>query len=383
MSELGLETEPKSSKPPADKSYYLLKITTAGILVFSILIFTLAGFNSTFDNLLPGAIDWFFTKLNEILHYFFVPKGTTPTPAVTYNSKTFFVPVLIVIFSAIGVKNSIGKWALWICSREKEKGPLYSWLPNFLYSEYAVEKYKIANKNEELEKIQSDMQKAQQDNLLLRSYVTQLKEAVNITLRDRRLVHNLDNLIGKCYAMTDQILKKKDRDQDRLIRFLSQVCSEICSTTIDIQNNKHAYIFIRNFKDDKMELVGECRSGSNLSGVLKFEKDEGFVGKVWATGEEQLITNISTQANDVIVKKGERRYNSIAGVPLKHGDEIIGVVVVSSQQENEVSEEDYDNISKYLNIIQLALLIELSNLSPKGGDEYVSLVSLLQQTQVD
>lgn len=389
MSELQIESQPNNSpKPQTDKSWHFFKVVTAGFLVLLILIFTLAGANSTLDSVFPGLFEWCFTKFHSILDYFFVAHPVVsastqpaPPPAITYNTKDFFLVALILIFAALGAKNALGKWALWICSREKEKGPLYSWLPNFLYSEYAVERYKLANKDEEISKLQKEMQAIDLENQKLKLYTAQLKEAVNITMRDRRLVHNLDNLIGKCYVMAAHVFSTKKRDDDRLRRYLSQICSEICSTTINSQNNKHAYIFLRDFADEKMVLVGECRSGSNLDGTLKFKRGEGFVGRVWDKGEELLYTDISNQAHDIIVKKGERRYNSIAGVPLKHRDEVIGVVVVSSQQANEVSEADYDNISRYLNIIQLALLIEFSHFIPKGGDEYESLVRLLQQKE--
>jgi hypothetical protein len=118
---------------------------------------------------------------------------------------------------------------------------------------------------------------------------------------------------------------------------------------------------------------------SNMDGKPTFKIGEGFVGLVWHEGVEKLYTDISKDAHDIIVKKGERRYNSIIGVPIKNGNEVIGVVVVSSQQANEVSEADYDNISRYLNIIQLSLLIEFSNNIKIGGDGYETLVRLLQQ----
>jgi putative methionine-R-sulfoxide reductase with GAF domain len=387
MSNVQVGTQSNNSPNPQPiRSGHLFKMWTAGFLVLLILIFTLAGANSTLDSVFPGLFAWCFSRMHSILTYFFVTHSvvtttnqTVPTPIIIYNTKDFFLVALILIFAVLGAKNAIGKWALWICSREKEKGPLYSWLPNFLYSEYAIERYKLANKDEEITKLQKDMKAKEQDIISLSAYLSQLKEAINITLRDRRLVHNLDNLIGKCYVMSAQVFSSGKNDDDRLKRFLSQICAEICSTTIDSQNNKHANIFLRDFSDEKMVLVGECRSGSNLDGTLKFSKGEGFVGRVWDKGEEQLYTDISTQAHDIIVKKGERRYNSIAGVPIKHRDEVIGIVVVSSQQANEVSEADYDNISRYLNIIQLALLIECSNIIPKGGDEYESLVKLLQQ----
>ncbi|WP_336788372.1 GAF domain-containing protein [Paenibacillus sp. MMO-177] len=383
MSGTPLATDPVPASQ-RDKGWYSLKLFTAGLLVSVILIFTMAGANATLDTVFPGLFTWCFKRVYGIWNYFFIAKTTvTPTSTVpiTYNNKTFFLAVLVTVFTIIGIKHSIGKWALWICSREKEKGPLYSWLPNFLHSSYAEVKYKLVNKDEAISDLQKKLQDSEKINKDFVGYIRELKEAISITMRDRRLVHNLDNLIGKAFIMAAQAFTTGKDDADRLIRFMSQVCAEICSTTINNENNKHAYIFIRNYKADNMTLVGECRSGSNLSGILQFSKGEGFVGRVWEEGTTKLFTDIHKQAADIIVKKGERRYNSIVGVPIINGSEVIGIVVVSSQMENEVSEADVDNISRYLNIIQLGLLLEFSNLIQPGGDEYEVLGRVIQQKE--
>ena len=82
------------------------------------------------------------------------------------------------------------------------------------------------------------------------------------------------------------------------------------------------------------------------------------------------------------VVKGEKRYNSIAGLPIMFKEDLLGVVVVASQQANEISNEDFDNLKRYLHIIQLALLIAVSqNNKVRGGDEYASLYRIVQEEQ--
>jgi len=127
-----------------------------------------------------------------------------------------------------------------------------------------------------------------------------------------------------------------------------------------------------------MILVGECRSGANLEGPPAFAIGEGFVGHVWAEGTEVVYTDIAEEASHIIEKAGERRYNSIIGVPIKVTNEIVGIVVISSQQKNEISKMDADNVKRYQNLILLALLIELSR-KLKGGDKYDVLVKALKQ----
>ncbi|WP_240420332.1 GAF domain-containing protein [Paenibacillus periandrae] len=349
-----------------------IRMIFAFITAFGLLALTLFAFNAMIDTAFSILIVKTYLILNEIVSFFFVLNGN-------FNTKTIFIAFIFLIFAGLGMYHYLGKWALWLCSRDRERGQLYSWMPNFLYHGYAVERYKLSNKEEEIKKLQKDMAAIEAEKMVTGLLLDEMRRSVNNSLRDRRLVLNLDNLIGKCYSMAAKSFTLKDHEPYRLNLFLNSVCAEICSTTMDSNNNKHAYIFLRDFTDEKMELVGECRSGSNISSNLSFEEGIGFVGRVWKNKEKMIYTDIDKQAHEIIVKQGERRYNSIAGVPIIHNDDVIGIVVVASQLKDEISEVDYDNIQRYLNIIQLSILIELSYRIKKGGDEHAILYELISQ----
>lgn len=353
----------------------LLSVIISSILLFLLLL----GFNTSLDAVMPSAIVWCYKLLNDIVSFLFVTSNQSG--ANVYNEKTLFIAFLFLLFAGLGIKHYIGKWALWLCSRDPEKGLFYSWIPNFLYHEYATERYKLANKEEEIAALQKKNLELEAENQSHIFLLAEMKRSVRDSQRDRRLVLNLDHLVGKCYIMAAKTFTQRDYEPYRLKVFLNSICAEICSTTMDSNNNKHAYIFLHNAQDDTMTLVGECRSGSSIDSNLKFSKGEGFVGRVWEAGKKMLYTDIANQASDIIVKTSERRYNSIAGVPIVHQDQLIGVVVVASQQAGEISEADYDNIERYLNLVQLALLIELSYLIPKGGDEHGILQELLSKKE--
>jgi putative methionine-R-sulfoxide reductase with GAF domain len=349
------------------------RMIMAWFLAFALLAFIFYGFNAAIDATLAGVIVWVYGLLNTIMKFLFFTAGG-------YNNKTLFIGIIFIVFALLGMYHYLGKWALWLCSRDKERGPLYSWMPNFLYHDYALERYRLANKNEEIKKMQEKITEVEKYSEAQSILVVELQKSVRDSERDRRLVLNLDHLVGKCFNLAAKSFTIKDRSPYRLSLFLNSVCAEICSTTMDNRNNKHAYIFLRDYSEDKMVLIGECRSGSSIDSRLMFSKGEGFVGKVWDQNDRLLIKDIQLEASDIIVKKGERRYNSIVGVPIYHLNEMIGIVVVASQSKDELNEGDFDNIERYLNIIQLSLLIELSYEIPlKGGDENAILIELLSK----
>ena len=119
----------------------------------------------------------------------------------------------------------------------------------------------------------------EQEQEQLQNYIELLKQSVKETFLDRRLVFNLDNLIGKSFNQLHSKMRNSENDINRLKMFLNSVCSEICSTTVNTNNDKHAYIFLKNDEEDMMVLVGESRGGSNIDGTPKFKKGEGFVGR--------------------------------------------------------------------------------------------------------
>ncbi|MDQ0896397.1 MULTISPECIES: GAF domain-containing protein [unclassified Paenibacillus] len=354
------------------KKGYKRRMVIAGIMALVLTCVTLYGIDAAVDGAVPQIIVLIYNGINTVCTFLFVSNGT-------FNNKTLFIVLMFLVFAWIGMYRVLGGWALWLCSRDKERGQLYSWFPNLLHHEYAVEQYKQVGKDEEIKKLQQRITELEALNAAHTIVFDELNVTVKDTLRERRLVMNLDHLIGKCYNLAAKSFTLRDKEPYRLNLFLSSICAEICSTTIDSTNNKHAYIFLRNIPEESMVLVGECRSGSSIDGSLKFSKGEGFVGQVWEENRRILYTDISSQAAHIIVKQGERRYNSIVGLPIMHHGEMIGVVVVASQSKDEVSEADFDNIERYLNIIQLSLLIELSYQVRLGGDEHAILLELLSQ----
>lgn len=376
MSQVGLKnnTEKTNSPQVVSRDGYTVGMIIASVIIIAMISVTTLGIFSMIEKI-PGSISKMYSVLDTIVTRLFV---TDISGVKQYNPGTFFVAFLFILFAGIGAVRSIYKWALWICSREKEKGPFWSWVPNFVYSKFAVEKFRLLNKDEaisELQKVNEGLQKEKDE---LRLYVAELANAVDVTLRDRRLAFNLDVLSGKAYSLAAASFTNADRDHSLLKLFLSDICGEICSTTFDGKNNKQASIFVRDYEKDTLVMLGSCRSGNNPYGVTEFKNGEGFVGQVWKMGHDIVYTDIQEQAADILVKEGERRYNSIVGVPLLSKREVIGVVVVASQQREEVSLADCDNIKRYINLIRLGLLIHLSPLIKKGGDQYEVLDQALQ-----
>lgn len=354
------------------KKGYKRRMASAGFMALVLTCLTLYGIDAALDGTVPQVIVWIYNQINSVCTFLFVTNGT-------FNNKTLFIVLMFLVFAGIGMYRVLVGWALWLCSRDKERGQLFSWFPNLLHHEYAVDQIKQVGKDEVIKKMQQRITELEALNAAHEIVFNELTVTVKDTSRERRLVMNLDHLIGKCYNLAAKSFTKRDKEPYRLNLFLSSICAEICSTTIDSTNNKHSYIFLRNFPEESMVLVGECRSGSSTDGSLKFSKGEGFVGQVWEENRRILYTDISSQAADIIVKQGERRYNSIVGLPIIHHQELIGVIVVASQSKDEVSEADFDNIERYLNIIQLSLLIELSYQIRLGGDEHAILLELLSQ----
>ncbi|CAG7651448.1 GAF domain-containing protein [Paenibacillus allorhizosphaerae] len=354
------------------KRGFRIRMVGAAMMALVLTCLTLFGINAAIDSVFPGLIIWIYKMINDICTLLFVSNGA-------FNNKAIFIIFLFSFFTVIGAYNVLRGWALWLCSRDKERGQLYSWVPNLLHHEYAVELIKKVATEDVIKKLKEKITELEQVNAA-RSVVTdQLNSSMKDTLRERRLVLNLDHLIGKCYNLAVKTFTQKVNEPYWLNLFLNSVCAEICSTTVDSQNNKHSYFFLRDIPNEKMVLIGECRSGSSVDGSLKFSKGEGFVGQVWEENRRIVYTDIPQQAAHIIVKQGERRYNSIIGVPIYQQNEMIGVVVVASQSSHEVSEADFDNIERYVNLIHLSLLVALSYQNRLGGDEHGILFELLSQ----
>ena len=361
------------NRPPSN---YKWKMFWAGITITVLLGIFFTGINAFFVAVAPGPMNSLLEKGEYIITALFqIEEGET----VSYNTKNVFIIVFILVFFILGLYHYLKQWALWLCSREKEKNTIVSWLPNVFHSSEAEEKFALINEDKKIEELQEKVNDMEQEQKQLQNYIELLKQSVKETFLDRRLVFNLDNLIGKSFNQLHSKMRNSENDINRLKMFLNSVCSEICSTTVNTNNDKHAYIFLKNDEEDMMVLVGESRGGSNIDGTPKFKKGEGFVGKLWSENKDDLITDIKENASGIIETNGERRYNSIIGKRILYKNEIIGIIVVTSQLKDEVSEEDFSNLERYVHLILMSLLIETSNIIQKGGDEDDFLLKALKK----
>jgi putative methionine-R-sulfoxide reductase with GAF domain len=337
------------------KGFFAIKMITAVIIICIAMLIPLFAITSLLDAVFPSLIPDVAHQIKLFIQHIIINKNNM------FNTKTFCLFLFLLISCGSGAFFIFKKWALWVTGREAEKFPLFTFAPNFLYSEHAALLYVNGNKDSIILKLENELIEIAKKNDARSLYVAELENLVTVSDREIRTVMNLDRLIAKCNR---ELFDDSVPTLVKLRYLLCSVASEIASTTDDFRQNKQSYIFLNENSTQRMVLLGDYRGGTHLEKNLTFSEGEGLVGYIMKTNEDICIPDLDKDNLGLIESNGERRYNSAIGVRIMYLDQLIGIVVVASQRKNEVSEADFNYIRRYINTI---LLILLASYSEKGG----------------
>lgn len=239
-------------------------------------------------------------------------------------------------------------------------------LPNFLYDEKFVEEGNFLD-NDILH-----------ENTSLNEYIVELESLLDGYIDE---LNNKDRDL-EFEAHISDIYIRHHKNSSRLVRSLLQLINEnrpnwkweFCNNVLDEcgtvllkdSADKSSSIYFIN-EHNKLEMFAYNRIEFSSSRKRKFRQNEGFAGHVWSYGNTTLINDISKSK----LFQGEfspvHEYGSILGIPIKIGDEIVGVLNVQSEGVEGFTHEDERSVKFYADMCALAHYYDTIITKREGG----------------
>lgn len=204
-----------------------------------------------------------------------------------------------------------------------------------------------------------------EENNELKIYVVELESLVDeyvdeLNKKDRDLEFE---------AHISDIYIRHHKNSSRLVRSLLQLihegkpnwkwefCNNVldeCGTVLlkDFADKSSSIFFINN--RNELEMFAYNRIEFSSSRKRRFLINQGFAGHVWSYGKTVLINDV----NKSKLFQGEfspaHEYGSILGVPIKIGDEIVGVLNIQSEDIEGFNHDDERTVKFYADMCALA-----------------------------
>jgi len=173
------------------------------------------------------------------------------------------------------------------------------------------------------------------------------------------LVHNNMKFMKKIHELS---IVKRINDALGYVPDMKKVCCSIIDTVRDEINIKYCSLMILDRKRNC--LILKALWSPKESKVIFYEKDsthyrfkldEGIAGKVATSGVPILVNDVSMDDRFVAIQNRKGEIKSLLCMPLRAGDEVVGVLNLSHQDVNAFSQDDKHLIHMITNQIAIAL----------------------------
>lgn len=136
---------------------------------------------------------------------------------------------------------------------------------------------------------------------------------------------------------------------------VNALLKDIVQRAAHLVGSDHGYIFLINKEEKCIELKLGTGIYETLVGV-KLKKGEGLSGKVWKTGKSVYIEDYSTwKKRSLNVAEGV--LHASAAVPLKSGDEVIGILGVGhTDVEGRIGPEEMTILDRFAQLASVAMV---------------------------
>ncbi|BDU51274.1 ATP-binding protein [Haliovirga abyssi] len=131
------------------------------------------------------------------------------------------------------------------------------------------------------------------------------------------------------------------------------IFDEVISIISELFKSKKGSILLLG-DDGKLFIAGSLGIDENIKNKIRIIPGEGIAGKVYEKGEIIYAKDIELDLN--MKNKMSYNSNSFASIPIKHGNDIIGVINLSERENNKIFEIDEVNFLKVVGM-QLGLVI--------------------------
>ncbi len=173
------------------------------------------------------------------------------------------------------------------------------------------------------------------------------------------LVHNNMKFMKKIHELS---IVKRINDALGYVPDMKKVCCSIIDTVRDEINIKYCSLMILDRKRNCLILKALWSPKESKaifyekdSPHYRFQLDEGIAGKVATGGVPILVNDVSMDDRFIAIQNRGRGIKSLLCMPLRAGDEIVGVLNLSHQDANAFNQDDKHLINMITNQIAIAL----------------------------
>ncbi|SOC40640.1 GAF domain-containing protein [Salinicoccus kekensis] len=224
---------------------------------------------------------------------------------------------------------------------------------------------------------QEEIKNIRSDNKALQNELAQLKEFTETLLHELELK---DEELEDIQYVSETYIRHH-KNSSRLIRtlmglmadggpgwvteFYDNVLDESITVLHRDRADKSSTLFMAD--DGKLKMAAYHRVNLISVDTREFSPGEGFAGRIWETGEVELVNNI----NESSYFEGDfspiHNYGSVIGLPVKINQATVGVLCIQSEGIDGFIEEDVDTLKFYADICGLAYYYDNMNVKIDAG----------------
>ena len=134
---------------------------------------------------------------------------------------------------------------------------------------------------------------------------------------------------------------------------LDALLHSIVSHAVELWGCRVGSLYLHRPDKDLLELVVIIGAGSDLIGVT-LRRGEGLAGEIWKTGEPLSVSEQRSLAGQPAMPTEENPF-SFAGVPIRWGDEFLGVLDLVSDDPGAFSSDDTELLSLFASQASIAI----------------------------
>ncbi len=186
--------------------------------------------------------------------------------------------------------------------------------------------------------------------------IDKLEKKLNVFLRHQE---NASRLLGSAAYLN---YKGEAWEHEMLNNILSE-----CITCLEKdQSDKSVSLF--KVDGEEIRIVHYLRLSASSAREIRFRKNEGFAGTVWAKGEDQYIPDVSSNPLFEGEYKPEDEFTSIVGLPINVNGEVLGVLCIQSEVADGFTPQDLRTLQFYARACSLIFVYNIKNsMSGVGG----------------
>ncbi len=153
--------------------------------------------------------------------------------------------------------------------------------------------------------------------------------------------------------------------EDWITEFYDNVLDESITVLHQDRADKSSTLFMAD--EGRLKMAAYHRVNLISVDTRAFDYGEGFAGRIWETGEVELVNNIDESRYFKGDFSPNHNYGSIIGLPVKIDHFVVGVLCIQSEDIDGFIEEDVDTLKFYADICGLAYYYDSMNVKIDAG----------------